>query len=168
MKNAAMIKKNAPKFVDDTRVQVTKEFAKNSRIFGTPEYKLWKEIRMDCPAAIMVTKTIRKNPSKRNSTKNMTYPHMKLFISQQDNAEALLAEFKKQQALSKVQSDPYRFVLAWFMKKFENYDEDYKAFFEALTKKDIQEKDIFTAVKSSATIAAEDAVEEEFGFDVDM
>ena len=41
MKNAAMMKKNAPRFVDDTHVLVTKEFAKNARIFGTPEYKMW-------------------------------------------------------------------------------------------------------------------------------
>ena len=46
MKNAAMMKKNAPKFVDDNHVLVTKEFAKNARIFGTPEYKMWKEIKV--------------------------------------------------------------------------------------------------------------------------
>ena len=73
MKNAAMMKKNAPRFVDDTHVLVTKEFAKNARIFGTPEYKVWKEIRLDCPTAEMVTKTIKKNPDKQTSTTNMTY-----------------------------------------------------------------------------------------------
>ena len=55
------MKKIAPKFVDEKHVQVTKEFAKNARIFGTPEYKLWKEIRQDCPDAEMVTKNIKKN-----------------------------------------------------------------------------------------------------------
>lgn len=50
--------KNAPRFINDTQVQVTKEFAKNARIFGTAEYKLWKEIRLDCPNAEMVTKSI--------------------------------------------------------------------------------------------------------------
>ena len=54
-------KLSAPKFVDDTHVLVTKQFAKNARIFGTPEYKLWKEIRQDCEDAVMVTKTIKKN-----------------------------------------------------------------------------------------------------------
>ena len=52
----------APRFVDDNHVLVTKEFAKNARIFGTAEYKLWREIRQDCPNAEMVTKTIKKNP----------------------------------------------------------------------------------------------------------
>lgn len=72
MKTATMnVKKSAPCFVDDNHVLVTKEFAKNARIFGMPEYKMWKEIRLDCPTAEMVTKTIKKNPDKKTSTKNM-------------------------------------------------------------------------------------------------
>ena len=166
MKNAAMMKKNAPKFVDDTHVQVTKEFAKNARIFGTPEYKLWREIRKDCPEAEMVTKTIKKNPNKQTSTKNMKYEHMALYIRQQKEAEKLMAEFKKQIALSKVQTNPYRCVLAWFIQKFQNYD-SYKAFFAEEAKKKAQEKDIFTVVKSSAVIVSEDTTDdEEFDFDL--
>ena len=56
MKNAAMMKKNAPKFVDDTHVLVTKEFTKNARIFGTPEYKMWKEIKEDCKGYLVPRK----------------------------------------------------------------------------------------------------------------
>ena len=152
MKNAAMMKKNAPKFVDDTHVLVTKEFAKNARIFGTPEYKMWKEIKEDCKGAKMVTKKIKKNPNKRTATKNMTYEHMAIYIRQQDEAEVLMAEFKKQIALSKIQTNPYRCVLAWFIQQFAGYD-DYKTFFEEEAKKEAQKKDIFALVKySSATI----------------
>ena len=161
MKNAAMMKKNAPKFVDDTHVLVTKEFAKNARIFGTPEYKMWKEIKEDCKDAEMVTKKIKKNPNKRTATKNMTYEHMAIYIRQQKKAETLMAEFKKQIALSKIQTNPYRCVLAWFIQKFENYD-GYKAFFEAEAQKEAQKKDIFTVVKSSAVIEAEDTEEDEY------
>ena len=161
MKNAAMMKKNAPKFVDDTHVLVTKEFAKNARIFGTPEYKMWKEIKEDCKDAEMVTKKIKKNPNKRTATKNMTYEHMAIYIRQQKEAETLMAEFKKQIALSKIQTNPYRCVLAWFIQKFEDYD-DYKNFFEEEAKKEAQKKDIFTVVKSSAVIEAEDTEEDEY------
>ena len=161
MKNAAMMKKNAPKFVDDTHVLVTKEFAKNARIFGTPEYKMWKEIKEDCKDAEMVTKKIKKNSNKRTATKNMTYEHMAIYIRQQKKAETLMAEFKKQIALSKIQTNPYRCVLAWFIQKFEDYD-DYKNFFEEEAKKEAQKKDIFTVVKSSAVIEAEDTEEDEY------
>ena len=161
MKNAAMMKKNAPRFVDDTHVLVTKEFAKNARIFGTPEYKVWKEIRLDCPTAEMVTKTIKKNPDKKTSTKNMTYENMAIYIREQGDAATLMVEFKKQIALSKVQTNPYRCVLAWFRKTFENYD-SYKAFFAAEAQKEAQKQNIFAVVKSSAVIQAEDTEEAEY------
>lgn len=88
--------KNAPRFVDDTHVCVTKSFAKNARTFGTTEYKMWRAIKADCPDAEMVTKTIKKNPNKKVETKNMKYKHMANFIRQQENADKLMAEFKKQ------------------------------------------------------------------------
>lgn len=157
--------KTAPRFVDDTHVLVTKEFAKNARIFGTPEYKLWKEIRRDCEEAVMVTKTIKKNPNKKTSTKNMTYERMAIYIREQGDAAALMVEFKKQISLSKVQTNPYRCVLAWFKQTFQNYD-DYKAFFEAEAQKEAQKKDIFTVVKSSASFMEEDATEDEDEFDL--
>ena len=157
-KITAVVKKSAPKFVDDTHVQVTKEFAKNARIFGTPEYKLWKEIRMDCPDAEMVTKNIKKNPNKKNDTKNMTYERMAIYIREQKDAKTLMIEFEKQIALSKVQNNPYRSVLAWFIQKFENYD-SYKNFFAEEAKKKAQEKNIFTVVKTSAVIEGEADVE---------
>ena len=112
----------------------------------------------------MVTKSIKKNPNKQTSTKNMTYEHMAIYIRQQDNAVTMMAEFKKQVALSKVQNDPYRYVLAWFLKTFENYDEDYHAFFEAQAKKEAQKKDIFTVVNASAVVEMEDTDEEEYEF----
>ena len=160
-------KKSAPKFIDDTHVQVTKEFAKNARIFGTAEYKLWKEIRLDCPGAEMVLKSIKKNPDKKNDTKNMTYERMAIYIREQDDAETLMIEFKKQVAISKVQSNPYRCVLAWFKKTFENYD-GYKAFFEAEAQKKAEQKDIFRVVKSSAVFDGEDTAEDSYDLAVNM
>ena len=141
-KITAAAKKSAPKFINDTEVQVTREFAKKAMIFGTAEYKLWREIKKDCPDAVMVLKTIKKNPSKRTSTKNMTYEHMAIYIRQQEDAENLMTEFKKQIAISKVQTNPYRSVLAWFIQKFEGYD-DYKSFFAAEADKKAEAEDLF-------------------------
>ena len=107
----------------------------------------------------MVTKTIRKNPDKRNSTKNMTYERMAIYIREQENAATLMVEFRKQISLSKVQTNPYRCVLAWFKQTFQNYD-SYKAFFEEEAKKEAQKKDIFTVVKSSASFVEEDTTED--------
>jgi len=152
-------KKSAPKFVSENEVQVTKEFAKNARIFGTPEYKLWKEIRMDCPDAKMVLKSIKKNPDKKNSTRNLTYENMAIFIREQENAKVLMVEFQKQIALSKVQTNPYRFVLAWFKKTFTDYD-GYKVFFEEEAQKEAKKKDIFTVIDFPTSVVEDDEDED--------
>lgn len=115
------------KYVSETEAQVTKAFAKKAVIFGTEEYKLWREYRKDFPQAQMITKTIKKNPDKETN-KNLTYKNMEAYIMTQDNAEDLMKEFHKAQEMAKVQTSPYRCVLAWFKQTFPKYDE-YKVFF---------------------------------------
>lgn len=114
-------------------VTVTKAFEKRANFFGTPEYEAWCEIVKREPHAVMVTKSIKKNPNKKTFL-NLTYENMCGYIAEQDNAEELLKEFEKQKALSKVQTSPYRFMVAWFEQKFEEYD-NYKQYFENLKTK---------------------------------
>ena len=103
----------SPKFVSENEVRVTKAFLKNAMVFGTPEYKLWKEIRLDCPNAVMITKDIKRNPNKR-TYRNMTYKNMVAYITVHEgaNAENVLAEFEIAKASSAIQQSPYRHVLA--------------------------------------------------------
>ena len=100
------------KMLSKTEAQVTKAFAKNAVIFGTDEYKLWKEYRKDFPDAKMVTKTIKKNPEKK-TYKNLTYKNMELFIKVQpvekdenDNVIDYMKEFERQKLMAKVQANP--------------------------------------------------------------
>lgn len=117
-------------YINDNEAMVSKKFEKNARVFGTPEFKLWREYLKEFPNAKMVTKSIKKNPNKRTN-KNLKYENMRQFIREQDNAEQLLEEFEKEIRMSKIQSNPYKAVLAWFLQKFENYD-SYKEFFKNL------------------------------------
>ena len=121
------MKKNAIIYIDDTHAQVTKAFEKQARIFGTPEYREWRAYRQDFPIAQMVTKTIKKNTSKR-TYKNLTYVNMERFLNMQPNGKALIKEFNDQKETAAIQQNPYRAVLAWFLAKFPKYDE-YKEFF---------------------------------------
>ena len=68
--------------INETTARVTKAFEKNARIFGTPEYKLWREYLKEFPNATMTTKTIKKNEDKK-TYRNMTYKNMELFIDAQ-------------------------------------------------------------------------------------
>ena len=121
-------------YINDNEAMVSKKFEKNARVFGTPEFKLWREYLRECPNAKMITKSIKKNPNKK-TYKNLTYPNMRLYIREQENAKELEAEFDKEIRMSKIQLNPYKAVLAWFLQKFENYD-SYKKFFKELEEKD--------------------------------
>ena len=114
--------------INETTARVSKAFEKNAKIFGTPEYKLWREYLKEFPNATMTTKEIKKNPNKK-TYRNMTYKNMELFIEAQENSVVLMKEYKKERQMSKIQTSPYRAVLAWFCQKFEGYD-SYKEFFE--------------------------------------
>lgn len=137
--------KNAIRYINDNEAQVTKAFAKQAVIFGTDEYKLWKAYREDFPTAKMIAKSIKKNPNKK-TTKNLTYDNMRAYIKEQDNAEVKLDELEKQIRISKIQSNPYRAVLAWFEQSFTGYD-SYKAYFSKLVEEE-------TAVESAFALAA--------------
>ena len=134
------------KMMSETEAQVTKAFAKNAVIFGTSEYKLWKEYRKDFPNAKMVTKTIKKNPEKK-TYKNLTYKNMELFIKVQpvekdenDNTIDYMKEFERQKLMAKVQANPYKSVLAWFLEKFKDYS-TYKEFFKKLEEEEKNKKE---------------------------
>lgn len=117
-------------FIDETTARVTKAFEKNAKIFGTPEYKLWREYLKENPGSIMITKTIKKN-SEKNSYKNHSFENMEAFIRVQENGAELMKEFNRQKELAKIQNNPYRAVLAWFLKNFKGYD-SYKDYFKKL------------------------------------
>ena len=87
-KEITTMKKNAIIILDATQAQVTKAFAKQARIFGTPEYREWRAYRQDFPSAQMVTKTIKKNASKR-TYKNLTYDNIERFLKVQPTSKEL-------------------------------------------------------------------------------
>ena len=131
------MKKNTIIILDATHAQVTKAFAKQARIFGTPEYREWRAYRQDFPNAQMVTKTIKKNASKR-TYKNLTYANMERFLTMQPTSKELIKEFNDQKAIAAIQQNPYRAVLAWFLSKFPKYDE-YKEFFATTAEESAEE-----------------------------
>ena len=47
------------RYINDNQAQVTKAFAKKAQIFGTEEFKLWREYLAYYPEAKMVPKTIK-------------------------------------------------------------------------------------------------------------
>ena len=117
-----MKKSAAIVYVNDTTAQVTKSFQKNACIFGTEEFKLWREYLTYFPNAKMQTKSIKKNPDKK-TRRNLTFANMVEYMKTQENSEDLLAEFETIKSRSKIQKSPYQYVLSWFEAKFEGYND---------------------------------------------
>ena len=110
------------RYINDTTAQVTKAFEKKACIFGTEEFKLWREYKKEFPEAKMVTKTIKKNENQKKR-RNRKFENMVEFIQTQPNAEELMEEYENVQKRSKVQTSPYQYVLSWFEAKFDGYND---------------------------------------------
>ena len=112
------------RYIDDTTAQVTKAFEKKACIFGTEEFKLWRDYKAIYPEAKMVTKSINKNPNQKNR-RNMTYENMVAYINTYPEKEAkkLMEEYETIQKRSQIQKSPYQYVLSWFEAKFDGYND---------------------------------------------
>ena len=110
------------RYIDDNTAQVTKAFEKKACIFGTDEFKLWREYKAMFPNAVMTTKSINKNTNKK-TRRNLTFANMVEYMKTQENSEDLLAEFETMKSRSKIQASPYQYVLSWFEAKFEGYND---------------------------------------------
>ena len=139
------------RYINDTTAQVTKAFEKKACIFGTEEFKLWREYKKEFPKAKMVTKSIKKNPNQK-TRRNMTFKNMEEYIKTQPNAKELEEEFKTIKQRSKIQKSPYQYVLSWFEAKFEGYN-DLKQF---MAEKETERKAKEAAEKEAAAAGNND------------
>ena len=146
------------RYINDTTAQVTKAFEKKACIFGTEEFKLWREYKKEFPKAKMVTKSIKKNPDQKNR-RNMTFENMEAYIATQPDAKTLKKEFETIKQRSQIQKSPYQYVLSWFEAKFDGYNDldQFMAEKEAERKAKEAEK----AAEKAAAEADEIADEEE-------
>lgn len=103
--------------VEKNEIYVSKAFQKQATIYGTPEFRQWREIRNEFSGIMMVV--VKSN--RTSDLYNTTYAKMEKYINTFDNAEAILAEMKKVRERSKIQRNPHRYVLAWFESTFPNY-----------------------------------------------
>lgn len=108
------MRKNQIILTNDKNGLVTKAFAKQARIFGTPEYRMWQDFLKDFPNAKMVVKKAKRK-STQNGFTNLTYENMIEHISGLKNADELLKEFNKIKAIAKFKGNPHYYVKKWFI-----------------------------------------------------
>ena len=147
--------RNAIRYINDTTAQVTKAFEKKACVFGTEEFKLWREYKEVFPKAQMTTKSIKKNPDQK-TRRNMTYENMEAFIStlEEKEADKVMEEFYTIKKRSKIQKSPYQYVLSWFEAKFDGYN-DLDQFMNK-KEEERKKKEAEAAAKKAATTAQND------------
>lgn len=101
---------------------VTKAFMKKAEVFGSKEYEMVQKFCEMHPNAELKTKTIKKNPDKK-TTKNYTYDNMKKFIvvTKGEDDREYLDKLDKIIEVSKIQNNPYKYVLDWFVSTFPEH-----------------------------------------------
>ena len=144
--------RNAIIYINDEKAQVTKAFEKKACVFGTEEFKLWREYKAVFPKAQMVTKKIKKSENQKKR-RNRTYENMEEYIKTLAD-EAIEAEFKTIKKRSKIQTSPYQFVLDWFEERFKGYD-DMEAFMSQ-KEEERKAKEKEAAAEKAATTAQND------------
>lgn len=147
---------NTIRYINDNQALVTKAFEKQARVFNSPEFKLWREYKAMFPEAEMVTKNIKRNTTKR-TYKNLTYANMERFLKVQPNGEKLVKELNEKKEAASIEANPYRVVLAWFLKKYD-YDK-YMMFFENEEAKKKSEAGKAESENTEEAPASEDAAE---------
>ena len=132
--------------VDEKNALVTKAFKKQASIFGTEEFKLWRAYKEMFSEAVMITKSIKKNPD-RKTNRNLTYENMEKFLKTLPDSEKLLQEFETVKTRSCVKASPYRFTLEWFEATASKYD-SYGSFVEEMKEK----RQVAEVLKLSAAV----------------
>ena len=108
----------------ENTITVTKKFLKEAGIIGSSAYKELAQVRKDLPDFQIVQREIAKKQGKKTYGK-LTYELMAghIEVKEEENAPAVLAEFERVKALSKVQAGSYAFVKTWFLNR---YKEDFQ------------------------------------------
>ena len=104
----------------NSKIILTKKFAKAASILNTPEYMTLLELRRNHPDYTFELREIRKKEGKK-SYRNLTYEHMEAYIITRDGkGSEAHKEFEQVKKLSQVQAGPYAYVKSWFLKKYED------------------------------------------------
>lgn len=96
---------------------VTADFAKKASQLNSPEYRIVKQFRDECPGITVQ----RKTSNASHSHAGIKYSDMENYLSHCRTAERYLFVFGKVRELSKGQPNPYKYVREWFDALCPNY-----------------------------------------------
>ena len=103
----------------NSKIILTKKFAKAASILNTPEYTALIQIRRENPDFTIELREIKKKEGKK-SYRNLTYERMEDYIITRDGKGSdAHKEFEQVKKLSQIQAGSYGYVKKWFLNKYE-------------------------------------------------
>ena len=98
-------------------LNASKAFIKKASQYGTTEYNILRNLRNDNPGMqIVETQKVEKN-------NGLTYSKMETVIGKCRDKKERFARYEAVKELSKIQTNPYKFVKEWFEENYANWDQ---------------------------------------------
>ena len=113
---------------ENNTIEMTKQFAKASGVFGSDAYKMLLEAKNELPTYTVVVKETPKSRKPRDNYKGLTYDYMERYIKDKPNHEDILKEFNELRGISTeyeaiMKKTSYLKVKKWFLTTFPEIDE---------------------------------------------
>ena len=111
-------------------IEMTKQFAKASGVYGSDAYKMLLKAKKQLPTYTVIVKETPNNKKPRDNYKGLTYDYMERYIKTKENNEELLKEFFELRGIGTnydeiIRKASYVQVKKWFLTTFPEID-DYK------------------------------------------
>lgn len=81
-------------------IEMTKQFAKASGVYGSDAYKMLLKAKKQLPTYTVIVKETPKNKQPRDNYKGLTYDYMERYIKEKPNHEDILKEFNELRGIS--------------------------------------------------------------------
>lgn len=99
-------------------VTMTKKFADEANVYGSPAYKIVNGFRKD---GFMLS--VNKPEKRKACPTRLTFRQMETYLSCLTNADEHIAGLHAIQEIAKAQNNPYEHVRQWFIKNYPNFRE---------------------------------------------
>jgi hypothetical protein len=99
-------------------VTMTKKFAEEANMYGTPAYRTVSGFRRD---GFQIT--VRKTEKRKACPTRLTFKQMEQYLSCLTNADEHIAGLHAIMGIAKAQKNPYEHVRQWFLQNYPNFRE---------------------------------------------
>ena len=103
----------------ENTMSISNGFYKKACLFGTPEYYVLRQAKIENPEMQIVFKSIRKK-----NYNGLTFKVMKSYIETQPNSEKQMKVFEAVKRIAEMKGSKYPLTKKWFLNAYPEYKEN--------------------------------------------